>query len=275
MSTINASSNAATGALTINAVPDAPAAAVPAGFQQAVNAAISFFDTTFHPEHSVYLNIDFKYAPLSGGAVAETSSFLRQNSYSAIRDHLRATDAGIPADAGLFVPNGNPFNPFGLGDLWSTLSQQAVIGLPSPDSNPLNTNLDATITLNSNNAYSWNPSAGVGPNQFDAVSTLEHEISEVFGRQCGSNVPNGLRPEPFALFRYDRSVAIDTTHGIGDYFSINGGQTSIHNGMGEPGADLADWNSATSDCCGFAVRGMAQHFSTADVRVMEAMGWKT
>jgi hypothetical protein len=146
--------------------------------------------------------------------------------------------------------------------------------LPSPDSNPLNTNLDATVTLNSNDPFSFDPSHGVGPGQFDAVSTLEHEISEVFGRQCGSNGATGLIGEPFALFRYRSPGNLDTTSNIGDYFSIDGGVNSIHNNMGEPGADLADWNSRSDDCVGFGVAGRAQHFTAADVHVMEAIGWK-
>ena len=280
MSTVNDNS-ATAGDLTINAVDaDAPAtAAVPAGFDQAVNTAISYFENTFHPEHSVYLNIDFKYEPLAGGTaggLAESGTYLTNVSYSNVRSHLIGTDAGIPADAGLVLPTGDPFGFLGFGDLRLTHSQEAVIGLPSPDSNPLNTTLDADITLNSSDNFSWNPSAGVGPRQYDAVSTLEHEISEVFGRQCGGSAPHSLVPEPLALFRFDSSTeAVDTTNNIGDYFSINGGQTSLHYGMGEGGGgDLADWNSRTTDCCGFGWQGHRQTFTGADVRVMEALGWK-
>jgi hypothetical protein len=249
------------------------AAAAPAGFNSAVNTALSYFENTFHPTHSVYLNIDFRYAPLAGG-LAESSTFITNFGYTAVRNHLIGTDAGIPADAGLVLPTTNPFGLFGFGDLSLSHSQAAVIGLPSPDSNPRNTTLDATITLNSNHAFAWSHGS-VHTGQYDAVGTLEHEISEVFGRQCGGSSPNSFRPEPFALFRYNTGT-IDTTNGIiGDYFSLNGG-TPIHTNMGEPrGGDLADWNSTTVDCCGFGWLGHAQHFTSADVRVMEALGWKT
>jgi hypothetical protein len=78
------------------------------------------------------------------------------------------------------------------------------------------------------------------------------------------------------LFRYASIGHIDTTNGIGDYFSINGGHVSLHNNLGEPGGgDLADWNSASIDCVGFAQTGMRQVFTGADIRVMEAIGWNT
>jgi hypothetical protein len=130
---------------------------------------------------------------------------------------------------------------------------------------------DAIVTLNSNLSYT--NSAKVPSGDFYAPGVLEHEISETMGRQCGSSSPGSLLAAPEALFRYSSPNVIDTTNGIGDFFSING-TTVIHSAMGEPGGgDLADWNTATGDCAGFAVQGRAQHFTAADVRVMEALGW--
>ena len=97
--------------IKINAVDAAApdAAAAPAGFDQAVSTAISFFEKTFNPDRSVYLNIDFEYAPLKGRTVASSRSYYGTDNYKAAAADLRATDASIPADAGLLLPANDPF----------------------------------------------------------------------------------------------------------------------------------------------------------------------
>jgi len=246
-------------------------AGVSAGYKAAVNAAIAYFTTTFNPEHPVYLNIKFDWGPLGPGAVAQSSTAVNACPFANVVAALPQVDKDIPADKGLELPDSNPFG----GSMNATNSQEAAMGLFSPDGST-HTSSDATVTLNSNLAYSFDPSQGVKPSQFDAVGVLEHEVSEVMGRQCGGSSPGSLFPEPFALFRYDASGTIDTTNGINDYFALNDKGSFIHSHMGEPnGNDLADWNSLTDDCVGFAGQGRVQTFSAADVRVMEALGWRT
>ena len=271
---VPATDSSSDGGLTINATFGA---GVPAGLVNAADVAIAFFETTFSA--NVTMNITFDWAPLGSRTVAESSSTRDPYSYSSVIDALAAVDGSIPADQGLVLPPTDPFpasanNPSDY--LWLTSSEAAAIGLSSPDSRPTNTTLDATITLNSNNSYSFYPSLGVGSDQQDAVGTFEHEISEVMGRQCGQNnaAGTGFTAEPLALFRYTSSGQIDTTDNyVDDYFSINGGVTDLQSGMGEPNGDLADWDSSTSDCCGIGVQGIVQGFTPVDVRVMEALGW--
>jgi hypothetical protein len=236
-------------------------AGVPSGYVTSVDEAIHYFEDTFH--NDVTLNINFDFAPLTGGDVGESDFTPVTTSYSNIINALLNTDSGIAADRGLVVPNSDPFS----GDFFMSPSDARAIGFTVSGISS-----DGTVTLNSNDSYTSDPN-NVGPGQFDAVGVLEHEISEVMGRNCGNN-GRGVFPTPLALFRYSSPNVIDTTDGIGDHFSING-TTSLHANMGEPGGDLADWNSSTGDCVGFAVEGRKQSFSAADVRVMEAMGWRT
>ena len=82
---------------------------------------------------------------------------------------------------------------------------------------------------------------------FDAVPVLEHEISEVMGRQLGTNntSDNNLLPSAMALFRYSSSGVVDTSGSYANgYFSINGGVTDLEPDTGEQGGDLADWGTA-------------------------------
>jgi hypothetical protein len=256
------------GGLLINAHVQA---GVPSGYVTAVSDAITYFEAKFN--NDVTMNIDFKFAPLGGNGVAESQTFLSAYNYSGAVGALKATDAGIAADAGLRVPGSDPFPVSTFtpaNELLLTHAEAAAIGLNSPDDNRNNTTLDATVTLNSNLEY-FNPPGAIR-GAFDAVSTLEHEISEVMGRQCGSS-GRELVGTTDALFRF-HSGHLDTSTGIGDYFSINGGVTNLHGALGEPnGGDLADWNIQTDDCVGFAIPGVVQKFTAADVRVMEANGW--
>jgi hypothetical protein len=236
-------------------------AGVPSGYVTSVDEAISYFEHKFH--NQVTENIKFDFAPLGGNAVAQSQTQLESGGYATIANNLFNTDAGITADQGLMLPRSDPFG----GNFFITVPEAAAIGFSTPNI------LDATVTLNSKLSYTSNPN-NVGPGQYDAVGVLEHEISETMGRICGSNGGSGLLPAPEALFRYRSPGHIDTTDGIGDHFSING-TTSLHAHMGESGGDLADWTQANSDCVGFAVQGIKQVFSAADVRVMEALGWNT
>ncbi len=276
---VTATDSSSGGGLIINATFGA---GVPAGLVNAADVAIAFFETTFSA--NVTMNITFDWAPLgTSGSVASTlDAPYTYYSYSSVIGALTAVDGSIPADQGLAPPPANdPFPAGGLNEsneLLLTNSQAAVLGFPSPDSSPTNTTVDATTTLNSDFSYSFYPGLGVGSDQFDAVGTLEHEISEVLGRQCGGNaVGSGFIAEPLALFRYTPSGQIDTTDDIGDYFSINGGVTDLLTdeqvSMGESMGDLADWNSSTVDCAGSGVRGIVQYFTPVDVQVMEALGW--
>ena len=198
------------------------AANVPAALRKAIVSAISFFETTFEPEHNVYMNIAFKWAPLAGDGVGESRTAVPATPFANVVAALPQVDREIADDKGLKLPDTNPFG----GSMNATNSQTAVMGLFSPDGSPSNTTLDSTITLNSHDSFTFDPSNGVAAGTFDAVGVLEHEISEVMGRQCGGSDGN-LFPEPFALFRYDSSHQIDTSSGIGDYFSLNGTVSSM------------------------------------------------
>src|ERR1700677_1650158 len=257
-------------------------AGAPAGFASAVDDAIQYFEKTF--TNQLTLNITFDWG--SVGGVAETFTYLNAYSYSSVIAALAGQDNGIAADRGVVLPSSDPF-PAGTtanyaiatpaNTLWLTNAEATVLGLSSYNSSATNINQDATITLNSGNSYNFNPALGGVAGEYDAAPLLEHEISEVMGRQLGGNnsSDDGLLPEPLALFRYSSPGVVDTSDNYaGGYFSIDGGKTDLRPDMGEQNGDLADWGGpASDDVVGYAQIGVAQSFTPVDVQVMEALGW--
>ena len=139
-----------------------------------------------------------------------------------------------------------------------------------------NTNDDATITLNSNDPFNFDPTKGGVVGEYpDTATILEHEISVVMGRQFGSNnsAGNGLLPEPLALFRTVDEQDVYTGDSIGGHFLIPG-VPNAHL-LGEQNGDLADWGDTSDDVDGYGGTGVAQYFTPADVQVMRALGWST
>ena len=110
---------------------------VPATMKSAVADACSYFDTTFAPTHSVYMNIDFKWAPIDSVGQSSTQLIPGGQNFGNIEFGLTQADKLIPDDKGLVLPSSNPFG----GNLFSiTDSQEAELGLfsllngnPSPE----------------------------------------------------------------------------------------------------------------------------------------------
>ena len=240
----------------------------PAGFVAAVDDAIAFYEQTF--DNNVTINITFSEAVLGGNpnAIAENNSpaDTQQYSYSSVIKALGSANGGNSV-----LPTSDPFSATDGGDLTVTNADAAALGLTTTLSSSANVELGSAIN------WSYNPSS-VGSTQYDAVGALEHEISEVMGRELGSNVTNGFSPTPLALFRYNQGV-IDTTSNISrggddDYFSNNGGVTVMRADMGESGGDLADWGGpATDDAFGYAGKGKVTGVTAIDMTVMETIGW--
>ena len=135
---------------------------------------------------------------------------------------------------------------------------------------------DASITLNSSNSYNFSADGGAVQGEYDAVPVLEHEISEVMGRQLGTNNANNnnLLPSAMALFRYSSNGVVDTSGSYANaYFSINGGVTDLEHNMGEKGGDLADWGTSTVDTFGYGNTDTALEVTPVDFQAMEALGW--
>jgi hypothetical protein len=131
--------------------------------------------------------------------------------------------------------------------------------------------------LASGNTYNFSTTGAAVAAEYNAVSAIEHEISEAMGRQLGGNTASLNNPQPslLALFRYSAPGIVDTNANYsGGHFSLDGGKTNLQSYMGEKNGDLADCGGATSDdLAGYAGQGLSQVFTPVDMEVMEAIGW--
>jgi len=242
---------------------DSTAGSAPAGYATAVQAACNFFDNTF--SNNVAVHITFGWSALSGNSVAQNSSYEIQSSYSTVRSALAAHDAATAGLSSVYLPTTDPF-AIGSGLLSMSTAEARALGLTSYSGT------DGEVTLNSQDAFNFNPSVPAVAGEYNAVGTLEHEISEILGRECGTD--GSLNPTPEGLLRYSAVGQIDTSGSYANaYLSLNGGASGL-GPVGEQGSDLADWGSGVSgDAFGYAVAGIAEPASAADLALMTALGW--
>ncbi|MDE2363833.1 MAG: NF038122 family metalloprotease [Hyphomicrobiales bacterium] len=249
--------------MIINASYDSTLSSAPSGFQTAVAAAIAFFQQTFAT--NITVNITFSWGS-AGGGIASSSTYGTNVAYSSVVTQLASKAAGVGDLASEVLPAANPFASLNGGRIWGSTADLKALGLLSY------TGTDGVCTLGSSYAWNFNPSIASVSGEFNAVSALEHEISEVLGRQCGSD--GSLNPTPLALFRYASSGVIDTSSSYsGAYFSLDGGKTNLAQ-MGEQGADLADWGASVSgDSFGYASTGLVDPVTSADIKALQAIGY--
>ena len=251
--------------MIINAIYDSTLSSAPAGFQSAVQAAIAFYDTTI--KNNITVNITFSSVPTSPGDIANSGYNYNFYSYSSVVTALQQHDASIPALAGAPFPATDPFTGAG-GNLAINELEAAALGLRSTT-----TVANGSCTLSSSDLWNFSSTTPSVAGQFNAVTALEHEISEVLGRTCGSD--GSMLASPMAMFRYTASGAVDTSSSYaGAYFSVDGGRTNLGQ-IGEQGGDLADWGSAVkNDPFGFATAGQADPISPTDLLALDALGYQ-
>src|SRR4029077_12497350 len=145
---------------------------VSAAYQNAIIAAENFYQSHITTSETLYFN----FATASGGFVAENQFYWIPNvSYATLKSALasHATSADDQA-AVASLPASDPSGGQGFN---ITVDLAEALGLT-------NVNLQqyaGTVDLNSSLAYFYNQQSPVA-GQYDAVSTLEHEISEGMGR---------------------------------------------------------------------------------------------
>lgn len=150
-------------------------AGAPAGFANAVNDAILYFEHTF--TNNVTINIDFKFGN-AGGNIAQSSTSIGLYSYASVIAALTSHDSAIVVDAGLVLPAADPF-PGGSNyaiatpddELWLTNAQATSLGLSTVDSGT-HSGDDATITLNADDAFTFDSTQLGAAGVFEATQVL-------------------------------------------------------------------------------------------------------
>jgi hypothetical protein len=252
--------------LQINVTYDASAANAPAGFQQAVQAAVQFFETAISSNATV--NIAFGWGEVNGqaidpGAVGESlatrypQDFTPSDGFSDLLAKVASQSGspGIAASLSSDIPN-----QFTQG-VSITTAQAKALGLAGPSSA-----IDGYVGLDASSTYTFDPANRSVAGAYDAIGILEHEISEVLGRRI-----DNLNETLFNLFRYSSPSYLAGNNG---YFSLDGYlQLQTFNQLG---GDPGDWaGGVTPDAFdAFATVGAQASVSAVDVRVLQALGYK-
>ena len=258
--------------------------ALKADFESAVNAAVAFYDKAI--ANPIDVTIDFGWGevddlPLGSGDVGSSEANWQSVSYSQLAAAATAADttSSLQEAAAKLLPAADPTN--GSADFLVASAQAQALGLSLPTSGP-----DGWVGLNSAFAYSWTASS-TADNTINAVSVLEHEISEALGRvdYNGRDV-TGDGDDAYTLldfYRYTEAGALSQPFVQGynphtqTYFSYNGvSMTLPYDTYSEikSGADVADWTSTVSDdSYGYASNGKNDPVSETDLQEMDVLGY--
>ncbi|WP_420382137.1 NF038122 family metalloprotease [Novosphingobium sp.] len=259
--------------MIINVTYDASAANAPAGFDQAVQAAVQFWESQISTPITV--NLTFGYGsvdgqPLDAGALGENIESGIFVPYASVLKGL-ATQATSPADFASLsaLLTGDPTDG---STFFATTAQAKALGLyPATESGT-----DGYVGLSDTAAFNYTPNSQAVAGDYDPVGALEHEISEVLGRISGlGQTTDGGAPLYTAmdLFRYSSAGVRDLTPASG-YFSVDGKSLLLQFNNPGNGGDAGDLTNADSDAfSAFATPGFVTTISNADLELMDVLGY--
>jgi hypothetical protein len=260
--------------LQINVTYDASVGSAPAGFKQAVDAAVQFFDATISSQ--ITINIAVGFGEVDGQAMTAGevgASFAPSGfalNYSEMRNALGSA-ATSPDD--MAAMQALPFtDPTGGGDFYVTSAQAKALGFLAPDLS----SIDGYIGLSSTASFTFDPNNRAVAGEYDAVGVIEHEISEVLGRSSYLGQPSGGDHlySSLDLFRYT-SAGVLAPHSPTGSFSIDG--HTLLAAFNDPGngGDPGDWSSSTPGDAfdAFAQLGVQELVSATDLRELDVLGY--
>src|SRR5664280_742970 len=256
--------------MQINVAWDQSVSSLPTGFVSAVNYVVNYFDTLF--TNNATININVGYGEVGGSALGSNALGSSISMYvGASYNSLRSALLGQNAPGSSTLPSTSPL----AGSPFVTQADAKALGLSS------SATVDGYVGFNNTVAWDYTtaaPSAG----QYYLIGTIEHEITEVMGRQSFIN----YEPNDYFLmdlYRYSspgvRSVAAGGS-GSTAYFSIDNGATNLATWNNNPSnGDLGDWYPSGPAAGGrdalndYSSSGVINTFSATDITNMQAIGW--
>jgi hypothetical protein len=259
--------------LIFNVSFDSSTSSAPAGFFTAFNSAVQFLQAQYSDPITINLNVgwgEINSHGLNPGNLGQSSTNQQGfYSYSQVKTAL-TNDSKSAADA-TAISHLLPTYPVPGNVFVMSNAEAKALGLLAGNSS----GNDGAVGFNSTASYTFDPNNRAVAGEYDFVGLAEHELTEVMGRYgLGQNgAPTG-RFSPIDLFRYTSPGILDTTPENGDYFSIDGGNTSINTYNGTGGGDLSDWSGATLDSFNHALTlGKELDVTAGDITLMDVIGY--
>ena len=282
--------------LVINPVFDSSVTSSPekTEFESAVNSAISYLESKIVTPITV--SISFGYGEVGGQSIppasgAESIGTDFGYTYAQFYDAIQAADKTSPIQiaAAASLPQ---VDPTGGATMFIAAAEALALGLSIGS---LTGGLVGNVGLSVDN-YAWSETGSIGAGQSDAVSELEHEITEVLGRTDQGG--DGDSYSPLDFFRYTAANGLSgdapgSAAGARDepfvtgysanafsYFSYDGKHVTLQYdtpALVASGADIADWNQATTGNDSFDGVGSPGAFypvSTTDLAEMNVLGFE-
>jgi hypothetical protein len=259
--------------MNINLSFDSSVSSAPTGFVATVNAVAQFLQSTF--SDNVTINVAVGFGEVAGQTVTSLGASVTQlgsYSYTQIRNALIG-DARTSDDQSA-VASLPTSSPLGGATYWVPRAQAKALGLLGAS-----TASDGSIGFASTpNIFDYDRSDGIAPGKYDFYGVVAHELTEVMGRQlmaADTFAGHANSLEPMDLFHY-AGVGARTFGGTSPgYFSPDGGATNLDNFNTNGAGDFGDWAaSAGNDAfLAFGNSGAVASITTADLRVMDVIGW--
>jgi hypothetical protein len=253
---------------------DPSTASAPAGFFTAFAHEIQFYETMFTDPITINLHVgwgDLNGGPLNPGNLGQSLTNQQAVSYAALKAALTVdakTSTDAIAVASLPISDPTPGKNFVMSN-----AEAKALGLLAGNT----VGIDGWVGFNKNATYTFDPNNRAVPGAYDFLGLVDHEITEVMGRYGFGQNGGGARDSPIDLFRYSALAVRDLSPaygGIANYFSIDGGATSIDTFNTVCCGDLSDWAGATPDAYNaFLTLSQAGLTTPGDLTVMDALGY--
>jgi len=196
--------------MQINVTFDQNVATLPAGFVAAVDYVVNYFDNTF--TNRVSVNIDVGYGEIAGqslgaGALGESETSIDSLSYQQTLAALKANEPSSTQQAAYATLPAS--SPLAGGTLWMATAQEKALGLLAPT----DAGIDGYVGFSSVDPFSYATNAPPAAGQYYFVGVVEHEITEVLGRDSwlGDDLGGTTSYSVMDLFRYSAPGVRDLT----------------------------------------------------------------
>jgi hypothetical protein len=246
--------------------------------QDSMNYIASEYGSDF--TNNVTLNITVNYDASVDLAQSSANYMYQGFNYGQVRTALLANTpsdaADLPVtDPTLGVPRAGSNGMYSL-----TTANAKALGFSTVGNND-NSTSDGTVTFGSGPWTFYPDQSRMAVGDYDFTSALEHEVSEIMGRQSIMSQTPNWGYGTFDLFRYsaagvrslDPTTNADGT-AVSAYFSLDNGTTNLMAFNDVTGGDIHDWAGGNHDSFdAFGPTNDAEPVTAVDLQVMNAIGW--